>query len=210
MCGWSCHCSCHKKKLSLVLSRWRNWDIVACSTSSGSWEWTELQSAASRLSLCFTHRLSSGSRFLRFALWGATRVHVWSPAHGRWGPWPNYSFPWEFLDPMGWDWGWVPMDLYLKCRISLRGYCETHLRLTTGWVIELHSIACKVCICPAHIRPEKEPELVRDMNGLMDRWTSMSEASYCPTPLHVQWPVGQNMTLVIAPGWRWRRRKIKT
>ena len=44
-------------------------------------------------------------------------------------PDPTTHFPGEFVDPMGWEWGLVHMDLHLKCRRSLRGYCENTLKV---------------------------------------------------------------------------------
>ena len=60
-------------------------------------------------------------------LWGAwaPRVPAWSPSCGHRGPRPGHSLPWRVVDSVGWDWGWVPRGLHLKCRRSVFVfYCE--------------------------------------------------------------------------------------
>ena len=130
---------------------------------------TELQSATSRLSFWLTHRLSSdpGSRdllskgsehpeYLPGALPVVTRVLD-----------PAIHYPGGLVDPVGWDQGWVPRGLHLKWR-SLRGYCETHLRLNPeGGCWNVPSRPAKAVL--TQLRPKKEPGVSdRDMNSLMD------------------------------------------
>ena len=75
---------------------------------------TELQSSAFTLFIWLTHRLSSGPgswdllceglghpEYLLAALTVVTRA-----------PNPATCFPGEFVDLVGWDWGWVPRGLH--------------------------------------------------------------------------------------------------
>ena len=109
MCGWVV--------IDLVL-RWRNWGWVAHLTSV-LWG-TEMQSAGSRLSIWLTHRLSCGPgswdllceglghpEYLPGALPVVTGV-----------PDSPICFPGGVVDPVGWDYSWVPRALHLKCRSS--------------------------------------------------------------------------------------------
>ena len=91
--------------------------------------------------------------FLRFALRGAwaPRVPAWSPACGRRGPRPGHSLPWRVVDPVGWDWGWVPRGLHLKCRrrfcflfvcLFVFFYCEKNLKLNSEEFLDYRELTC--------------------------------------------------------------------
>ena len=109
---------------------------------------TELQSAASRLSFWLTHRLSSGpgpSDLLYKGLGlpeylpGALPVVTGALD-------PLTRLPGGAVDPLGWDWGWVPRGLPLKCRSSLRGYYEKKKKNHTEVWILRRSWLRKLCV----------------------------------------------------------------
>ena len=109
MCGWVVTgLVLRRRSCGLVTRRRqvheRDWAAVCC-----------LQT------LHLTHSAELWPRFLRFALWGSRvpKVHAWSPPC----PWSAGPQTWllaslEGCGPCGWDWGWVPRGLHLKCRSS--------------------------------------------------------------------------------------------
>ena len=112
---------------------------------------TELQSAASRLSFWLTHRLSSGPgpwdllyEGLRLPEYLPGALPVVTGALD-----PLTRLPGGAVDPLGWDWGWVPRGLPLKCRSSLRGYYEkTKQNKTKHWSLNSEEVLAKETVCP--------------------------------------------------------------
>ena len=111
---------------------------------------TELQSAASRLSIWLTHRLTSGPDPWDL-LYEGLRLPEYLPGvlpvvTGALDPLTR--LPGGAVDPLGWDWGWVPRDLPLKCRSSLRGYYgkQTNKQTNTEVWILRRSWLRKLCV----------------------------------------------------------------
>ena len=124
------------------------WDeklSLGCSSDVSFVRGAEMQSAGSRLSIWLTHRLSCGPgswdllckglgqpEYLPGALPVVTGV-----------PDSPICFPGGVVDPVGWDYSWVPRALHLKCRSSfvfclfvfLFFYCGKNLRLNTEGVL---------------------------------------------------------------------------
>ena len=128
----SCHWPCFEmKKLRLC-----------CSSDISFVRGAEMQSAGSRLSIWLTHRLSCGPgswdllckglghpEYLPGALPVVTGV-----------PDSPICFPGGVVDPVGWDYSWVPRALHLKCKSSLFFFVffftvEKNLRLNTEGVL---------------------------------------------------------------------------
>ena len=107
---------------------------------------TELQPAASSLSIWLTHRLSSGPGFWDLLCEGL--------GHSEYLPGnlpvvtgaPDLSicFPGGVVDPVEWDWAWVPRGLHLKCRnrFFFFFFCEKNIRLNTEGVLTKRTGGC--------------------------------------------------------------------
>ena len=123
-CGWSCHWRSEMKKMKFSCLS----DIVRLLRG------TELQPAASRFSIWLAHRLRCGPcswdllcKGLRFPEYLPGALPMVSGV-----PDLDARFPRGVVDPVGWDWGWVPRGLLLKGRSSCNFFfCEKNLRLNS-------------------------------------------------------------------------------
>ena len=122
----SCHWPCFEmKKLSL-----------GCSSDVSFVRGAEMQSAGSRLSIWLTHRLSCGP-----GSWDLLCEELGHPEYlpgalpvVTGAPDSAICFPGGVVNPVGWDYSWVPRGQHLKCRSSFF-YCEKNLRLKTEGVL---------------------------------------------------------------------------
>ena len=110
---------------------------------------TELQSAASRLFIWLTHKLSSGPGpwDLRYEGLGLPEYLPGAQPVVTGVLVPPTLFLGGAVDPLGWKWGWVPKDPPLKCRSSLRGTMrKTHTHTHTEVWILRRSWLRKLCV----------------------------------------------------------------
>ena len=110
---------------------------------------TELQSAASRLFIWLTHKLSSGPGpwDLRYEGLGLPEYLPGAQPVVTGVLVPPTLFLGGAVDPLGWKWGWVPKDPPLKCRSSLRGTMRrTHTH--THWGLNSEGVLAKKIVCP--------------------------------------------------------------
>ena len=114
MCGWVV--------TDLVL-RWRNWGLVTCPTSLGLWEGLSCSLLPPDSPHDSLSRLSSGP-----CSWDLLCEELRLPKYLRGTPSmitgaPDLAthFPGGVVNPVRWDWGWVPRGLHLKWRSRLRG-----------------------------------------------------------------------------------------
>ena len=99
------------------------WSLVTCLMSSDLWE-----GLSCNLLPPDSHRLSSGS-----GPWDLLYEGLGHPEYllralpvviGALDPCTHFLG--EAVDPLGWDWGWVPRGLPLACRSSLKGCYENN------------------------------------------------------------------------------------
>ena len=103
---------------------------------------TELQSAASRLSIWITHRLNSdpGSWDLLCKWLGISEYLPGNLPLVTRAPDLDTRFRRGVVDPLGLDWGWVVRGLHLTCRNSFF-FCEKNLKLNSEGDLDYRELA---------------------------------------------------------------------